>query len=459
LIRRLWLYEFCFRFCCFLLPPFTFLITSTGLRVFALIQPLGRDYVYLYITLSLVWVVCCEHFRVTDVEGLFLGANGVQGCLKSLAWTFMSGFSALFFYRSASYSRLLMGVSAITLLGGVLLLRFVFGSLVKHSGRNRERLRIVVVGTDPFAQMTSRRLWDSVVAPCETVAFVRLPGQTHLVAEGIPVFDLEQLVDRSVNNFADDIVIAVSQESLPILSDLVRQLRQVAIPIRLLMDFGPELEVRERVFRIGETHMLDVHFAPSETISYIVLKRCFDIAFSILVLAVVGVPMAVVALAVKLTSPGPVFFSQERVSINGQRFRMLKYRTMRESPASESDTRWTTPGDSRRTPIGTFLRKTSLDELPQFFNVLVGDMSVVGPRPERPHFVEKFSSEFYAYNVRHHLKSGITGWAQVNGLRGDTDISKRVELDIYYVQNWSFILDLRIIAMTMFSGIVAKNAY
>jgi len=132
---------------------------------------------------------------------------------------------------------------------------------------------------------------------------------------------------------------------------------------------------------------------------------------------------------------------------------------MSVSPAAESDTRWTTQGDSRRTPIGSFLRKSSLDELPQFFNVLWGDMSVVGPRPERPHFVKKFNDEIYAYNSRHHLKSGITGWAQVNGFRGDTDIAKRVELDIYYIENWSFAFDLQIILMTVFSGFFAQNAY
>ena len=138
---------------------------------------------------------------------------------------------------------------------------------------------------------------------------------------------------------------------------------------------------------------------------------------------------------------------------------MLKFRTMKVVPLQESDVHWTTEGDPRRTAIGAFLRRSSLDELPQFFNVLRGEMSVVGPRPERPYFVEKFNDEIDAYNTRHHLKSGITGWAQVNGLRGDTDIAKRVELDIYYIQNWSFIFDLQIILMTVFSGFFTENAY
>jgi len=225
------------------------------------------------------------------------------------------------------------------------------------------------------------------------------------------------------------------------------------------MNLGSERRVNDRVFKIGGMQLLDLHIAAAETINYIILKRCFDVAFSVLVLVVAGIPMLLIALAVKLSSPGPVLFSQERVGINGSVFNILKFRTMRVVPQGESDTRWTTPNDSRRTVIGTFLRKTSLDELPQFFNVLQGNMSVVGPRPERPHFVEKFAEEIDAYNSRHHLKSGITGWAQVKGWRGDTDIKKRLECDLFYVRNWSLGLDLQIVAMTILAVFFAKNAY
>ena len=154
-----------------------------------------------------------------------------------------------------------------------------------------------------------------------------------------------------------------------------------------------------------------------------------------------------------------MFFVQERVGLNGKPFRMYKFRTMRTSAKSESDKRWTTEEDPRRTPFGTFLRKTSLDELPQFINVLKGDMSTVGPRPERRHFVHKFLQEVARYNNRHALKVGITGWAQVNGWRGNTSIEKRIECDLYYLQNWSLAFDLRIIAMTIFSGLINRNAY
>jgi len=459
MIRRLSLYEFFFRICCFLLPVLAFFIGGIGLRDLGLIQPLTRDYFYLFVTLLLVWIVCTEHFSVTSVEALFLDANGVRNCLKALAWTYMSGFSALFFYRGATYSRLLLGTSAVILLGEVLLLRFVFQSIVRRTAKNGDQIRIIVVGTDAFAQDTAERLKHSTIAPCQTVAFVRIPGQRAEVKSGVPVLELDQLMSKNLKSFASDVVIAASAEMLPMLAQMIERFKDLAIPIRLCFDFGPDVTVRERFFRIGGTHMLDVHIAPSETISYVILKRCFDIVFSLLALAFAGIPMILIAILVKLTSPGPVFFAQERVGINGNVFRMLKFRTMRVASVSETNTRWTTPGDVRCTAFGAFLRRSSLDELPQFFNVLQGDMSVVGPRPERPHFVEKFSDEIDAYNSRHHLKSGITGWAQVHGLRGDTDIAKRVELDLYYIKNWSFILDAKIILMTVFSGFFAENAY
>jgi len=154
-----------------------------------------------------------------------------------------------------------------------------------------------------------------------------------------------------------------------------------------------------------------------------------------------------------------VFFRQERVGLNGRSFQMYKFRTMLTDTIDQSDSRWTVKDDPRCTPVGSFLRKTSLDEIPQFFNVLRGDMSVVGPRPERPHFVRRFLQEISHYDSRHRLKVGITGWAQVNGWRGDTSVQRRFECDLFYLQNWSFWFDLRIIFLTAWSGMFGKNAY
>jgi exopolysaccharide biosynthesis polyprenyl glycosylphosphotransferase len=181
--------------------------------------------------------------------------------------------------------------------------------------------------------------------------------------------------------------------------------------------------------------------------------------FSLFILLLTLPVSLLVSLAIKLSSRGPIFFAQDRVGLNGRVFRMYKFRTMKVGSREEGDTRWTSDNDPRRTWVGTLLRKTNLDELPQFLNVLKGDMSIVGPRPERPFFVERFLAEIDRYNSRHMFKAGITGWAQVNGWRGDTSIAKRVEYDLYYLRNWSLTFDLQIITMTLLRIFTSKNAY
>jgi exopolysaccharide biosynthesis polyprenyl glycosylphosphotransferase len=196
------------------------------------------------------------------------------------------------------------------------------------------------------------------------------------------------------------------------------------------------------------------------------VKRAFDVAFSAAVLVLISPLMLLIALLVKLSSPGPVFFIQERVGLDGKPFALVKFRTMRvEGDDGSRDwfnvhrQGWTVPNDPRRTPVGAFLRRFSLDELPQFYNVLMGEMSIVGPRPEQPHYVQEFAQIIPKYARRHREKAGITGWAQVNGLRGDTSIKERTYADLYYVENWSLLFDLKIIARTVISMITGKNAY
>ena len=190
-----------------------------------------------------------------------------------------------------------------------------------------------------------------------------------------------------------------------------------------------------------------------------VIKRLIDVVFAAVVLIVIAPLMLVIALAVKLSSPGPVFYGQERMGLNGHTFRMLKFRSMPVDAEARTGAVWAKPGEDRATRVGAFLRRTSLDELPQFINVLKGDMSVVGPRPERPVFIEQFRTRVPGYMLRHKVKSGITGWAQVNGWRGDTSIEKRIEYDLFYIQHWSLKLDFKIMLMTLWKGFVHENAY
>ena len=190
-----------------------------------------------------------------------------------------------------------------------------------------------------------------------------------------------------------------------------------------------------------------------------IMKRIVDIFGALVAIVLFSPIMLVTAALVKLTSPGPVIFSQERVGLHNKPFRMYKFRSMTVQAPEKEKSRWTTPGDARVTPVGRFIRKTSIDEMPQLFNVLKGDMSLVGPRPERPFFVEKFREEIPRYMIKHQVRPGMTGWAQVNGFRGDTSITKRIEHDLYYIENWSLGFDFKILFLTFFKGFINKNAY
>lgn len=191
----------------------------------------------------------------------------------------------------------------------------------------------------------------------------------------------------------------------------------------------------------------------------IFMKRVLDVMGSLFGLLFLSPLFLIIAILVKLTSKGPVFYGQERMSLDGERFKMWKFRSMKIDAEEKSGAVWTVENDDRRTPIGAFLRSTSIDELPQLWNVFIGNMSLVGPRPERPVFVEQFKDEIPSYMIRHKMKAGITGWAQANGWRGNTSLEKRIEFDIYYIKHWSLFFDVKIIFLTFVKGFVNKNAY
>jgi exopolysaccharide biosynthesis polyprenyl glycosylphosphotransferase len=277
--------------------------------------------------------------------------------------------------------------------------------------------------------------------------------------ENHPVYELHEIDKLAIGNLIDDVVLAIPPGLLGQLRETRRGLSSLCVPMRLVLDVGEPIESRQQLFSIGDLLMLDLQGTPAESEVYIILKRAFDLAFSAAVLTLVAPVFVLIALAVRVSSPGPVFFVQERVGLNGKLFRMFKFRTMAVSSQSDSDARWTVKNDPRCTPLGRILRRTGLDELPQFFNVLKGDMSVVGPRPERPLLVQRFMQSVGSYNRRHFLKVGITGWAQVNGWRGDTSIDKRIEYDLYYVRHWTLSFDLLIVLLTLVRGFTDKNAY
>jgi exopolysaccharide biosynthesis polyprenyl glycosylphosphotransferase len=406
---------------------------------------------------TLLWAIFVQHYQLNSIEELLRENTGAIKTFSAVSATYLLMVGLLFFYREQNLSRSFFVFSAVVLFMSTLVSRQIGRSLLRRRYGAATRVKVLMVGTDAFAVEVAAHLSKMPVVPSEIVGHVRLPLQEVSVKD-VPVFELEDVTKGMQVEF-QDIVIATSPWMSESVRDLVRQLEGLCVPIRLVFNLGDIPVIRDRLFQLGDLQMLDVSTYPLESPYYFVLKRGFDIVFSLLAIILLSPALVAITLAIKLSSRGPVLFAQERVGLNGLPFRMYKFRTMRVAVSSESDTRWTTSNDDRRTAVGKLLRGSSLDELPQFLNVLKGEMSVVGPRPERPYFVKKFLDELKHYNSRHRLKVGITGWAQVNGWRGDTCIKNRLDCDLYYLQNWSFWLDLKIVWLTVWTGLFGRNAY
>lgn len=260
-------------------------------------------------------------------------------------------------------------------------------------------------------------------------------------------------------NKLDEVAITIALKDYEKLSDIVDICEKSGVHTKFIPDYNSLVPSNPFTEDVLGLPVINIRYVPLNNALNLFAKRTMDILGSLIGIILTGPIMLVVALAVKLTSEGPIIFKQERVGLHNKTFMMYKFRSMEVQKATDEEKGWSTRNDTRVTKVGKVIRKTSLDELPQLFNILLGDMSLVGPRPERPQFVDKFKEEIPRYNVKHQVRPGLTGWAQVNGLRGDTSIRKRVEYDLFYIENWSFSLDIKIMFMTVFKGFVNKNAY
>lgn len=270
------------------------------------------------------------------------------------------------------------------------------------------------------------------------------------------ILDLGQIIEE---NDYDEIVITLGLSEYEKLESIVNVCEKTGVHTKFVPDYNNMVSTVPYIEDLYGLPVINIRNVPLTNTINLFIKRMMDIVLGFIALVLGLIPMLIIAIIIKCTSKGPVIFSQVRVGKHGREFKMFKFRSMYlEDPEKEKD-EWTTKGDKRVTPIGKFIRKTSLDELPQLFNVLGGSMSLVGPRPERPQFVEKFREEVPRYMVKHQVRPGMTGWAQIKGYRGDTSIKKRIEYDLYYIENWSVGLDIKILFLTIFKGFINKNAY
>ena len=267
------------------------------------------------------------------------------------------------------------------------------------------------------------------------------------------------LEDFLASNTLDEIAITLSIKEYSNLEQIVAACEKSGVHTKFIPDYNNIIPTIPYMEDLQGLPVIHIRHVPLTGVFNATMKRIVVLAGALFGLIVFSPLMLVTALLIKITSPGPVLFSQERIGLHNRPFKMYKFRSMEVQDPGRERSQWTTPHDPRVTPVGRFIRKTSIDEMPQFFNVLIGNMSLVGPRPERPLFVEKFKEEIPRYMIKHQVRPGLTGWAQVNGYRGDTSITRRIEHDLYYIENWSLGFDFKIMFLTVFKGFINKNAY
>ena len=273
------------------------------------------------------------------------------------------------------------------------------------------------------------------------------------------VGNLKDFSDTIQDQDIDEVSITLPLAAYSKLGEVVGVCEKYGIHTKFIPDYSDVISSNPVTGDMDGVTVVNIRNVPLSDPINSIFKRVIDIICSIIFIIIFSPIMLITAIAVKISSPGPILYKQPRVGYHNKEFNMLKFRSMIQQDVEEEKKGWTTKGDSRVTKIGAIIRKTSIDELPQFFNVLLGTMSIVGPRPERKQFVEKFMEEIPRYNVKHQVRPGITGWAQVNGLRGDTSISERIKYDLYYVEHWSIWFDIKIMILTVFKGFINKNAY
>ncbi|MBY0118895.1 undecaprenyl-phosphate glucose phosphotransferase [Paenibacillus xylanexedens] len=381
--------------------------------------------------------------------------------LQSHGIAFFMLLSLMFFFKEVNISRAYLAMYMIGNVSFTLFYRYIVKVQLKRlrkKGFNRQFVLILGAGS------LGKRFYDNLKnypeLGYEVTGFLddyRHWDQSEQKRYKPILGRIDELEEFLSTHLVDEVILALPLDAHDKYSHIINVCEKAGVRTLIIPDFFDYLPARPHFDNFAGMPMINVRDIPLDIAVNRLMKRTFDILFSITAILLTSPVMLVVAVGVRLTSSGPVIFKQERVGLNRRNFMMFKFRSMKVIPEGTMDTGWSTKNDPRRTAFGTFIRRTSLDELPQFFNVLLGHMSVVGPRPERPYYVNQFRDEIPKYMIKHHVRPGITGLAQSKGLRGDTSIEDRIEQDIFYIENWSLLFDIKIIWETIRKGL--KNAY
>jgi Undecaprenyl-phosphate glucose phosphotransferase len=320
--------------------------------------------------------------------------------------------------------------------------------------------KVLIAGSSELGRIVADKILEHRELGYQIVGFVddKAPGD-HLGYRGLPLLGtIDEAGEISTREGIDHLYVALPPEQHIRMLELLEIASRECVDVKVVPDLLQVIALRARLEDLDGVPVININDVPLQGFNAIV-KRAIDIGISTAGLVALSMPLAIIAGFVKLTSNGPVFYRQERMGLDGKPFTILKFRSMLDNAERETGPVWAKADDPRVTGCGRFLRRSNLDELPQLWNVLRGDMSIVGPRPERPIFVEQFKHRIPQYMLRHKVKAGLTGWAQVNGWRGNTPLEKRIEYDLYYIENWSVRLDLKIIWLTLIKGFFHKHAY
>lgn len=369
--------------------------------------------------------------------------------------------SYLFLFKQVDYSRLVLALFGILAIVFSIFERASLRLILRKMRSNGYNLKhILIVGASDSAHNFVSKINKHKYLGYSIIGFLDDDFKLGHKINGAEVLGtIDELNNILQIHQLDEVIIAISIKHYDRLNDIIKVCEKYGVKAQIIPDYYKYLPAKPYVDQIEDLPIINIRYVPLDEAFNKLTKRTMDILISLVGILVTSPILIITTFIIKLTSPGPILFKQTRVGLNRHNFEMYKFRSMKIQTEEESDTVWTTKNDPRKTKFGDFIRKTSIDELPQLLNVLKGDMSIIGPRPERPFFVDKFKEEIPKYMVKHHVRPGITGWAQVNGFRGDTSIKGRVEHDIYYIENWTLMLDIKIIFMTFLKGFVNKNAY
>ncbi len=420
---------------------------KTYMIVLVVIIPL---YVIIYNTVGLY-----QSHRLRSV------GNEIFAILKANVIGILIFLGILFLTKQINYSRYLLFlffiISCILSSLERMSMRLILRSFRK-SGYNLKH--IIVLGAGDSAMNFSSKIQKHKYLGYNIVGFLDDDEKIGFKINGAAVIGRIESLGRFIKEYnLDEVIIAISLSHYDRLGEIIKVCEKHGVKTQIIPDYYKYIPARPYIDQLDDLPIINIRYVPLDEAFNKLIKRTMDIIIALIGIIVTSPLLTLSFIIIKLTSPGPIFFKQTRVGLNRHNFEMYKFRSMKLQTEGESDTVWTTKNDPRKTKFGEFIRKTSIDELPQLLNVLKGDMSIIGPRPERPFFVDKFKEEIPKYMIKHHVRPGITGWAQVNGFRGDTSIKGRIEHDIYYIENWTLMLDIKIIFMTFFNGFINKNAY